>query len=87
MLDTWPARYLAWSDGAQIRLLKLHVCHKLGQRMTWVENRLAQLMGLLPDLMQRIEHMKADMLVNLVDDCEVSNICTQGWQSDSPTAS
>ena len=39
--------------------------------MTWVETRLEQLMGLLPDLMQRIEHMKADMLVDLVENCEV----------------
>ena len=86
MLVTWPARYLAWSDGAQIRLLKLHVCHKLGQRMTWVENRLEQLMGLLPDLMQRTEHMKADMLVNLVEDCEVCVLTPHGWQSDSAVA-
>ena len=50
--------------------------------MTWVETRLEQLMGLLPDLMQRIEHMKADMLVDLVENCEVCIVlASQKWRS------
>ena len=45
-------RYLVWSDAATERLIKLHCCHTLGQPMTWVDARLEQLAGLLPDLMR-----------------------------------
>ena len=44
-------RYLAWSDGATVQLLKLHCCRTLGQRMPWVDERLQRLLPLLPDLM------------------------------------
>ena len=34
-----------------MQLLKLHCCSALGQPMSWVDARLQQLQGLLPDLM------------------------------------
>ena len=44
------------------------------QDIDWIEDRLERLAELLPDLISKLELMKADMMLTLVANCEV---CTR----------
>ncbi|KAK9799351.1 hypothetical protein WJX73_009451 [Symbiochloris irregularis] len=63
-------RKLEWGSVAQRQLLKMHAADSLGKDIEWVEDRLERLLGIVPDLMGRMDQMKADMLLTLVANCE-----------------
>ena len=51
--------------------------------MPWVEDRIDELAVVLPDMLGKLERMKADMLLALVSDTEVATaVCRMAatWQ-------
>jgi hypothetical protein len=63
-------RYLEWDDSAARRLLKLYLGRELAQPMEWVDERLAEIVVLLPNLEAKLARgsVKADMVLQLVRD-------------------
>uniref|UniRef100_A0A7R9V7T0 Uncharacterized protein n=1 Tax=Chlamydomonas euryale TaxID=1486919 RepID=A0A7R9V7T0_9CHLO len=61
-------RYLTWDDSAAIQLIKLVVAEKLNLEMVAVEARLADLALLLPDMVGKLERMRADILAQMLKD-------------------
>ncbi|KAK9799335.1 hypothetical protein WJX73_006131 [Symbiochloris irregularis] len=50
--------------------LKKHAAKSLNKDSAWVEDRVAKLSELLPDLMRRVDTMKANVFLILVANCE-----------------
>ncbi len=64
-------RQLSWDDSAARRLIKVHVARKLDCDIDYVEGRIQQLGVLLPDLVGKLERMKADLVLEYVANLEV----------------
>lgn len=63
-------RHLKWDESAQRQLLKMHVADKLGQEVSWVENKLQEVVEIIPDLAGKVDTMKADIVMQLVSDTQ-----------------
>lgn len=61
-------RYLEWDRSAQRQLLKLVVAEKLNLTVEQMDSRLIELTAILPDLAEGLGTMKADILVQLIED-------------------
>ncbi|KAK9842918.1 hypothetical protein WJX74_004400 [Apatococcus lobatus] len=79
-------RYLEWTDSAQEQLLKLHISEKLDLDLTEVTMRLRDLDLLLPDLVQRLPRLKADLLLKLLSNTEVTGSKLLALKSSLPRA-
>lgn len=60
-------RTLEWEESAQIQLLKMYVAEKSGRDVDWVHDRLTELVVLLPDIIAKLNVVKADLLLQLLD--------------------
>lgn len=63
-------RYLQWDDSATRQLIKLHVARKLDKDVVWVDGKLDELAVLLPDMVGKLERMRADLVLQLVADTD-----------------
>ncbi|KAK9799336.1 hypothetical protein WJX73_006131 [Symbiochloris irregularis] len=54
--------------------LKKHAAKSLNKDSAWVEDRVAKLSELLPDLMRRVDTMKANVFLILVANCELEQL-------------
>ncbi|DBB04678.1 hypothetical protein WJX77_011941 [Trebouxia sp. C0004] len=63
-------RHLKWDESAQRQLLKMHVADKLGQEVSWVEDKLQEIVQIIPDLAGKVDTMKADIVMQLVSDTQ-----------------
>eukprot|EP00882_Tetradesmus_deserticola_P013619 GHRQ01014459.1.p1 GENE.GHRQ01014459.1~~GHRQ01014459.1.p1 ORF type:complete len:259 (+),score=67.76 GHRQ01014459.1:333-1109(+) len=61
-------RYLDWDSSAQVALVKIWLAGKMDITVPEVEERLAELANLLPDLVSKMERARADILYELLRD-------------------
>lgn len=61
---------MEWDDSAARQLIKIHVADKLGKDTEFVEGRLRELAVLLPDLVGKLDRMRADIVLALVTDTD-----------------
>lgn len=61
-------RLLAWDEGAQAQLLKIHLCGQLGVTQDELRAQLEALMSLLPDLANRLHTLRAPLALSLLRD-------------------
>jgi len=61
-------RYLQWDDSAARQLIRIHVATQLCTSVDAVAERLAELAVLLPDMVAKLEQLKADLVVELCRD-------------------
>ncbi|KAL0054307.1 hypothetical protein WJX82_006941 [Trebouxia sp. C0006] len=48
----------------------MHVADKLGQEVSWVEDKLQEIVEIIPDLAGKVDTMKADIVMQLVSDTQ-----------------
>lgn len=48
----------------------MHVADKLHQEVSWVEDKLQEVVGIIPDLAGKVDRMKADIVIQLVSDTQ-----------------
>lgn len=63
-------RYLQWDDSATRQLLRIHVAEQLDTDVDHVNQKIAELSVLLPDLVNKLETMKASLLLSLIHDTD-----------------
>lgn len=61
-------RYLDWDCSAARQLIKIYVAQNLNRSIEWVDDRLLAVSALLPDLMSKLEILKADLVLQLLSD-------------------
>ncbi|KAK9818278.1 hypothetical protein WJX72_009990 [[Myrmecia] bisecta] len=65
-------RLLRWDDSAQLRLLMLHATQELHLDPELVEARVSELQRLLPDLMAKLQRMRANLFLQLLQDQDIA---------------
>lgn len=63
-------RYLEWDGAAGRQLIRIHCARQLGTDVEHVNAKLEELAALLPDLVSKLENLKADLVLTLVRDTE-----------------
>jgi hypothetical protein len=61
-------RYLQWDSSAQIALIKIWLAEKMEITVPEVEEQLAELGNLLPDIVGKMDRARADVLYDLLKD-------------------
>jgi hypothetical protein len=63
-------RYLEWDDSAARQLLKLYVAEQLDTDLDYFNVKMQQLAAVCPDMVNKLDKMKASLILALVRDTE-----------------
>ncbi len=63
-------RYLEWDDSAARQLIKIYVAEQLGTDLDYVNARMQELAAVCPDMVNKLDKLKANLVLTLVRDTE-----------------
>jgi hypothetical protein len=63
-------RYLEWDDSAARQLIKIYVAEQLGTDLDYVNARMQELAAVCPDMVNKLDKLKASFVLALVRDTE-----------------
>lgn len=61
-------RYLEWDDSAARQLIKMYVAEQLDTDLDYVNVKMEELAAVCPDMVNKLDKMKADLVLALVKD-------------------
>ena len=63
-------RYLDWDESAARQLIKIYCAEQLNTDVDFINARLSELEAVLPDMVQKLDRLKADIVLSLVKNVE-----------------
>jgi hypothetical protein len=63
-------RYLKWDSSAAAQLIKIYVAEQLGTDLIYVNTKMQELAAVCPDLVTKLDKLKANLVLALVKDTE-----------------